>query len=135
MFGHDNPYLGTLAPSTGPLPLGAQAPTFYGGFLEAHYYFNPQNVALARFEQINVGQQTFNNAGAPGSNGNITAFTFGYRWYPIMFSRAGVALDWEYSRVRTIGQEPLSGDGSGTVADPTAAVWSNSIFFGIDFDF
>jgi hypothetical protein len=137
MYGHDNPYLGIpgLA-STVPLPLGAQAPTFYGGFLEAHYYFNPQNVALARFEQINVGQQAFSNIGdGSSSNGNITALTFGYRWYPIMFSRGGVALDGEFSRVRTIGQEPLGGISSGAVADPTAATWSNSIFFGIDFDF
>src|SRR5271155_3840518 len=137
MYGHDNPYLGIPGlPSTQPLPLGAQAPTFYGGFLEAHYYFNPQNVALARFEQINVGQQAFSNIGnGSSSNGNITGYTFGYRWYPIMFSRAGVALDWEYSRIRTIGENPLSGDGSGVVANPTAATWSNSIFFGIDFDF
>jgi hypothetical protein len=138
MYGHDNPYMGIpgLA-STQPLPAGAQATTFYGGFLEAHYYFNPQNVALARFEQINVGQQAFSNTGPgiSGSNGNITGVTFGYRWYPIMFSRAGVALDWEYSRIRTIGQEPLSGDGSGFVADSTAATWSNSLYFGIDFDF
>jgi len=138
MYGHDNPYLGQFGvPSTLPLPTGAQAPTFYGGFLEAHYYFNPQNVALARFEQINVGQQAISPAvsGISGSNGNITAVSFGYRWYPIMFSRAGVALDGEYSRVRTIGQEPESGDGSGVVGNPTAGVWSNSIYFGIDFDF
>ena len=138
MYGHDNPYLGIPGlPSTSALPPGAQAPTFYGGFLEAHYYFNPQNVALARFEQINVGQQAFSNIGTGGtsSNGNITGYTFGYRWYPIMFSRAGVALDWEYSRIRTIGQNPLSGDGSGVVASPTAATWSSSIYFGIDFDF
>jgi hypothetical protein len=136
MYGHDNPYLGTLVPSTAALPAGAQAPTFYGGFLEAHYYLNPQNVALARFEQINVGQQAFNNVGnGSGSNGNITAFSFGYRWYPIMFSRGGVALDGEYSRVRTIGEVPLSGDGDGTVANPFNAVWSSSIYFGIDFDF
>jgi hypothetical protein len=135
MYGHDNPYLGAGIPSTMPLPPGAQAPTFYGGFLEAHYYFNPQNVAMARFEQINVGQQAFLNSGGSSSNGNITAMSFGYRWYPIMFSRAGVALDWEFARVRTIGQEPLSGDGDGVIGNPTAATWSNSIFFGIDFDF
>jgi hypothetical protein len=137
MYGHDNPYLGAGIPSTAILPPGAQAPTFYGGFLEAHYYFNPQNVAMARFEQIAVGQQAFLNTGSgvTGSNGNITAMSFGYRWYPIMFSRAGVALDGEFSRVRTIGQEPLSGDGSGVVGVPNAAVWSNSYYFGIDFDF
>jgi hypothetical protein len=135
IYGHDNPYLGAGVPSTAPLPPGAQAPTFYGGFLEAHYYFNPQNVALARFEQINVGQQAFTNTSFGGSNGNITAVSFGYRWYPIMFSRAGVALDGEFSRVRTIGQEPESGNGTGVVGNPTGAVWSNSIYFGIDFDF
>ncbi len=137
MYGHDNPYLGTGLASNVPLPPGAQAPTFYGGFLEAHYYFNPQNVALARFEQICVGQQAFNNLGdGSSSNGNITAISFGYRWYPIMFSRAGVALDGEFSRVRTIGQQPLGGISTGAVpADPTAATWSNSIYFGIDFDF
>jgi hypothetical protein len=135
MYGHDNPYLGAGVPSTVPLPPGAQAPTFYGGFLEAHYYFNPQNVALARFEQIVVGQQAFTNTSFGGSNGNITAMSFGYRWYPIMFSRAGVALDGEFARVRTIGQEPLSGDGTGAVFNPTGAVWSNSYYFGIDFDF
>jgi hypothetical protein len=52
-----------------------------------------------------------------------------------MFSRAGVALDGEFSRVRTIGQEPESGNGTGVVGNPTGAVWSNSIYFGIDFDF
>jgi hypothetical protein len=137
MYGHDNPYLGAGIPSTAPLPPGAQAPTFYGGFLEAHYYFNPQNVALARVEQVNVGQQAFLNTGTgiTGSNGNISAFSVGYRWYPIMFSRAGVALDGEFSRVRTIGQEPLSGDGDGVIGNPTAATWSNSYYFGIDFDF
>jgi len=138
MYGHDNPYLGQFGvPAGSTLPAGAQAPTFYGGFLEAHYYFNPQNVALARFEQINVGQQAIapSVSGVSGSNGNITAVSFGYRWYPIMFSRAGVALDGEFSRVRTIGQEPESGNGSGFIGNPTAAVWSNSIFFGIDFDF
>jgi hypothetical protein len=139
MYGHDNPYLGItpgIASTQPTLPPGAQAPTFYGGFLEAHYYFNPQNVALARFEQISVGQQAFSNIGnGSSSNGNITAYSFGYRWYPIMFSRAGVALDWEYSRVRTIGQEPLSGDGDGVIASPFAATWSSSIYFGIDFDF
>jgi hypothetical protein len=134
MYGHDNPYLGQFGvPSNTPLPAGAQAPTFYGGFLEAHYYFNPQNVALARFEQIKVGQQALNTT--QGSLGNITAVSFGYRWYPIMFSRAGVALDGEFSRVRTIGAEPESADGDGTVGVPGAAVWSNSIYFGIDFDF
>jgi hypothetical protein len=135
MYGHDNPYLGIPGlPSTQPLPPGAQAPTFYGGFLEAHYYFNPQNVALARIEQISVGQQAFSSGTVNSSYGNVTAYSFGYRWYPMMFSRAGLAIDGEFSRVRSIGTAPLSGDG---VAPPTTndGLWSNSYFVGFDFDF
>jgi hypothetical protein len=138
MYGHDNPYLGAGVPSTAPLPIGAEAPTFYGGFLEAHYYFDPQNVALFRFEKVNVGQQGFvaASAGVPGSFGNVTAYSFGYRWYPIMFSRAGLALDAEYSRVKSIGIEPESGDGVGTVEPGyVGPVWSSSVYFGFDFDF
>jgi hypothetical protein len=134
MHGHDNAFLGTSTSSQGLLPAGAQAPSFNGGFLEAHYYLNPQNVILGRFEKINVGQQSFNTN--PGNFGNVTAYSVGYRWYPIMFSRAGVALDGEYSRTKSIGIIPESGDGTGAPPlFPTDGVWSSSIFFGIDFDF
>jgi hypothetical protein len=136
MHGHDNAFLGTATPSNSPtgLPAGAQAPTFNGGFLEAHYYFNPQNVALFRFEKINVGNQAF--VGTPGDFGNVTAYTVGYRWYPIMFSRAGVAFDAEYSLTKSIGIVPESGDGTGgPPLFPTDGVWSSSIFLGFDFDF
>jgi hypothetical protein len=134
MHGHDNAYLGTATTSQGPLPTGAQAPSFNGGFLEAHYYLNPQNVILGRVEKIAVGQQALNTN--PGNFGNVTAYSVGYRWYPIMFSRAGVALDGEYSRTKSIGIVPESGDGTGQPPlFPTDGVWSSSIFFGIDFDF
>ena len=134
MHGHDNAFLGTSTSSQGLLPAGAQAPSFNGGFLEAHYYLNPQNVILGRFEKINVGQQAFSSN--PGNFGNVTAYSVGYRWYPIMFSRAGIALDGEYSRTKSIGIIPESGDGTGAPPlFPTDGVWSSSIFFGIDFDF
>jgi hypothetical protein len=134
MHGHDNAFLGNSLSSQGSLPSGAQAPSFNGGFLEAHYYLNPQNVILGRAEKIAVGQQSFNTN--PGNFGNVTAYSVGYRWYPIMFSRAGVALDGEYSRTKSIGIVPESGDGTGiTPLFPTDGVWSSSIFFGIDFDF
>jgi hypothetical protein len=138
MHGHDNAYLGTGTQSFDTLPTGAQAPTFNGGFLEAHYYVDPQNVALFRYEKINVGTQAFSSAasGLPGNYGNVTAFTIGYRWYPIMFSRAGVAFDAEYSRTKSIGIVPESGDGTGAPPIfPTDGVWSSSIFLGFDFDF
>ena len=134
MYGHDNAYLGTATSSQGALPAGAEAPSFYGGFIESHYYLNPQNVILGRFEKINVGQQALTSN--PGNFGNVTAYSVGYRWYPIMFSRAGVALDGEYSRVKSIGIVPESGDGTGAPPlFPTDGVWSSSIYFGIDFDF
>ncbi|MFZ0884201.1 MAG: hypothetical protein WAN14_12450 [Candidatus Acidiferrales bacterium] len=134
MHGHDNAFLGTATSSQDPLPTGAQAATFNGGFLEAHYYFNPQNVALFRYEKINVGNQAF--VGTPGDYGNVTAYTAGYRWYPIMFSRAGVAFDAEYSISKSIGIVPESGDGTGgPPLFPTDGVWSSSIFLGFDFDF
>ena len=136
MYGHDNAYLGTSTPSnsSGGLPAGAQAPTFHGGFLEAHYYFNPENVVLFRFEKINVGSQAF--AGTPGNYGNVTAYSAGYRWYPIMLSRAGLAFDAEYSITKSIGIVPESGDGTGgPPLLPTDGVWSSSVFLGFDFDF
>ena len=39
----------------------------------------------------------------PGDTGNLNAFTIANRWYPIMFSRAGLALQQEYSFVRSNG--------------------------------
>jgi hypothetical protein len=138
MHGHDNAYLGTATASFDPLPAGAQAPTFNGGFLEAHYYLNPQNVALFRFEKVNVGTQAFSSAvsGLPGNYGNVVAYSMGYRWYPIMFSRAGFAIDAEYSRVKSIGIVPESLDGTGAPPLlPTDGVWSSSVFLGFDFDF
>jgi hypothetical protein len=49
----------------------------------------------------------------------------GYRWYPIMSSRAGFAFHNEYSWFRQRRSSPL------TATDLT----SNSLFFGFDFDF
>ncbi|MGA7921734.1 MAG: hypothetical protein WCA38_18895, partial [Candidatus Acidiferrales bacterium] len=123
MHGHDNAYLGTSTGSNTSLPLGAQAPTFNGGFIEAHYYLNPQNVVLFRFEKINVGTQAL--ASNPGDYGNVTAYSGGYRWYPIMFSRAGLAINAEYSISKSIGIVPESGDGTGNPPLlPTDGVWS-----------
>jgi hypothetical protein len=135
MHGHDNAYLGNSIPSnSGPLPSTSRAPSFNGGFLEAHYYVNPQLVFLGRYEKINVGQQA--DTGNPGNFGNVTAYSVGYRWYPIMFSRAGLAWHNEYSISKSIGIVPESGDGTGLPPlFPTQGVWSSSVFIGFDFDF
>jgi hypothetical protein len=137
MHGHDSAYLGNgIASNSGPLPSTSRAPSFNGGFLEAHYYVSPQLVFIGRFEKINVGQQA--DTGNPGSFGNVTAYSVGYRYYPIMFSRAGLAWHNEYSISKSIGIVPLSGDGTGLPPLPlpnSQNVWSSSIFIGFDFDF
>ena len=72
----------------------------------------------------------------PKTLGNIDAYTFGYRWYPIMFSRAGLAMVGELSFTKTIGTVPLSGDGVGLdPLTPGTAVWSTSVLLALDFDF
>lgn len=136
MHGHDNAYLGAGVPDSQALPAGSHAPTFNGGFLEGQYFVSPQLVLLGRFEKINVGQQA--NSANPGDFGNVTAYSVGYRWYPIMFSRAGVAWHNEYSISKSIGIVPLSGDGTGLPPLPfpnSQNVWSSSVFIGFDFDF
>src|SRR3984885_7441667 len=137
MHGHDSAYLGTGLPDTAGLPPGAKAPTFNGGFIEGQYFVNPQLVFFGRFEKIGVTQQAFVNEGAvPGNFGDVTAYSVGYRYYPIMFSRGGVAWHNEYSISKSIGIVPLSGDGSGLPPLlPTNGVWSSSVFIGFDFDF
>ncbi len=136
MHGHDSAYLGTGTPDTGPLPTGAHAPSFNGGFIEGQYFVNPQLVFFGRFEKIDVGQQAF--SGTPGDYGNVTAYSVGYRYYPIMFSRAGLAWHNEYSISKSVGIVPESGDGTGLPPLPfpnSQNVWSSSIFIGFDFDF
>jgi hypothetical protein len=134
MHGQDNVFLGTGTPANLPeaLPPGAKAPTWNGGFVETHYTWSPQLILIARYEGIRLSQQAF-PIGTPLSNGvpltsdfgNTDAAVFGYRWYPIMISRAGLALHMEYARVRTRGAAPVSG------LDQT----TNSFMLGMDFAF
>jgi len=134
LHGYDNVYLGTATPSNAPLPTGAHAPTWNGGFLEAHYYYSPQLVFIGRYELIRMDQQALSSN--PGNQSNIDAYSVGYRWYPIMFSRAGLAFHNEVSTTKSIGIVPLSLDG--VLLAPSAAngkVWSTSLFVGFDFAF
>jgi hypothetical protein len=137
MHGHDNVFLGTGLPSSGgvaSLPSGAKAPSWNGGFVEFGYYVSPQFVVIGRWETIHMQTQALPTN--PGNFGNQDGYSIGYRWYPIMFSRAGLAFHAEYSITRTIGWIPLSGDGVGLPPpSPTDSVWSSSVFLGFDFDF
>jgi hypothetical protein len=134
LHGYDNVYLGTATPVGDTLPTGAKAPTWNGGFLEAHYYWNERFVFLGRYETIRMSQQAL--ATSPQNLGNVDAYSAGFRWNPFMFSRAGLALHGEWSISRNVGAVPLSGDGVGLPPlIPGSTVWSNSVLLALDFDF
>jgi len=125
MHGYDNVFLGNSVPANQPslLPLGAVAPTFNGGFVEAHYNPNTRLIFLARYELDRMSRQA--NPSIPTNAGNLDTWTVGYRWYPIMSPRAGLAWLQEYSRISNAGAAPLSGKDD----------FHNSYLMGFDFDF
>jgi hypothetical protein len=131
---NDNVYLANGIAAGTPLTPGQQNAIWNGGFIECHYYWNPQLVFLGRYELVRMSQQ-----GDPlnaGTTGNIDAYSVGFRWYPFMFSRAGLAWHTEYSITKSIGIIPLSLDGSNLLpATNTTPVWSSSVFAGFDFAF
>ena len=104
------------------LPTTARAPTWNGAFVETHYVYNPQLIFIQRSEWVRMSQQA--NTTNPSNLGNIDNYVFGFRWMPIMTSRAGFAWHNEYSWIRQQGFAP---DGT--------ALTSSSLMSGFDFDF
>lgn len=127
LHGNDNAYLASSTPSNSPLLDGARDASWNGGFLETHYYLNPQMVFTQRVEAIRMSQQAFPDM--PSTLGNVDAYSFGTRWYPFMFSRAGLAVHGEYSLVKTVSAGQLPSEGA------TANIWTSSLLFALDFDF
>jgi hypothetical protein len=126
--------LGIHAQDDKALAGGTRDAKWNSGLVELHYYVNPQLMFVHRSEIVRMSQQS--DAATEKKLGNIDAFTFGYRWYPIMFSRAGLAFLGEVSFTKTIGTVPLSGDGVGLdPLTPTTPVRSTSVLFALDFDF
>jgi hypothetical protein len=125
MHGQDNVFLGNNVAANQPfnLPLGAAGPTWNGGFVEAHYTYNPKLIVFGRFETVQMSRQA--NPTTRRNLGDVRVWTAGYRWYPIMSSRAGLAWHQEYSISRTVGTAPLTG------RDDT----NSSFLMGFDFDF
>ncbi len=121
--GWDSAYFGTSTPANMALPPGAQAPSWNGGFVEAHYVFNPQLILIQRDEFVRMSQQALGTT--PGNWGNTNAYTFGFRYYPFMFSRAGFAYHAEYALVQRDGAAPIT----------FTQLDSSSVFLGFDFDF
>ena len=108
------------------LPVGAKGPSWNGAFVETHYVYSPQLIFIQRSEWVRMSQQGIASvqAGNPSNFGNIDNYLIGYRYMPIMTSRAGFAWHNEYSWIRYRGLAP---DGS----DLT----SSSLMLGFDFAF
>lgn len=135
LHGYDNAYLANgIASNSGPLPAGLQSASWNGGFLEAEYVISPQWVIIGRYEMIRMDQQA--NTANPGAQSNLDAFTVASRWNPFMFSRAGLAIQQEYSWVRSNGVTNQGGAfGSTCFTVAPCHISSSSLFFGFDFDF
>jgi hypothetical protein len=134
MYSSDNAYLATSTAFNATLPTGARSATWNSAFLEGHEYLSARFVFTQRAEIIRMTQQALPST--PSTLGDIDAYSFGLRWNPFMFSRAGVAMHAEYSLTRTAGAVPLSLDGVGLPPlNPTSNVWSTSLLFAFDFAF
>jgi hypothetical protein len=121
--GSDSRYFGTSTPANMPLPPGARSATWNGYLVETHFVYSPQLIFIQRSEWERMSQQSI--PGTPSNLGNIDMYTFGYRYYPIMTSRAGFALHNEYSWVRQRGTAP----------DAATDLTSSSLLLGFDIDF
>jgi hypothetical protein len=130
VHGWDNAFLGTGTAANAPLPMGARAPTWNGGFVETHFTYSPQLVFVQRSEIVRMSRQVFSTD--PRDLGDVDAFSFGLRYYPFMFSRAGLAVHTEYSLVRSYkSASPLPTSTSPFGPDLRAS----SVFVGLDFAF
>jgi hypothetical protein len=127
MHGNDNAYLASDTPNNAPLLDGARDASWNAGFLETHFYINQQLVLTQRVEAVRMSQQAFSDL--PNDLGNVDAYSFGTRWYPFMYSRAGLAVHGEYSLVKTVSPGQLASESS------TINIWTSSLLFALDFDF
>ena len=127
MHGQDNAFLGNGVAANDPasLPAGAAGPTWNGGFVEAHYTVNPQFIFTGRYELVHMSRQANAALATTPNLGNVDSFTVGYRWYPIMFSRAGLAFHNEYAQAKTGNTSILTGSNQ----------TSRSVMVGFDFDY
>jgi hypothetical protein len=116
---------------------GPDKPTWTNALLEAHYVATPRFLVQGRYELTRMSKQgDVADPATPKTLGDADAFAVGFRYYPFMFSRDGMALHGEFAMTRTTGLAPLSGDGSGVdPTDPATKVWSRSLLLAFDFAF
>lgn len=94
----DNVFLanGVPANDAGSLPAGAQGVLWNTGTFEAHYTYSPKLFFLVRYELARITRQPVAGL-SPSDLGNADVITVGYRYYPFMHSRAGLAWHQEFA--------------------------------------
>jgi hypothetical protein len=118
----DSAYLGTNTVATDPLPTGARKPIWNGALFESHFMYNPQFILIQRVELVRMSQQALPvvagsgpyvagvSTSVPTANfGNEDVYTFGWRYYPFISSRAGFAFHNEYAFSHQVGTSPVTG--------------------------
>src|SRR5882762_3717814 len=118
----DNVYLGNGTGANATLPDGARGPQWNTGTFEAHYTYSPKLFFLGRYELVRMSQQSL--ADTPSDVGDADVFTVGYRYYPFMHSRAGLAWHQEFATGRFRKTSESGQDQR-----------NNSYFMGLDFAF
>jgi hypothetical protein len=118
----DNVYLGNNLSPNDTLPVGAHGPIWNTATFEAHYTYSPQLIVIGRYELVRMSQQALDTN--PSDLGNLDVFTIGYRYYPFMHSRAGLAWHQEFATLK-----------SRLTSDTGQDQRSSSYFMGFDFAF
>jgi hypothetical protein len=118
----DNVYLGNALSPNDTLPVGAHGPIWNTATFEAHYTYSPQLIVIGRYELVRMSQQALDSN--PSELGNLDVFTIGYRYYPFMHSRAGLAWHQEFATLK-----------SRLTSDTGQDQRSSSYFMGFDFAF
>jgi hypothetical protein len=117
----DNKYLATSTAADGiaTLPAGARNATWNGALFESHFMYNPQFIIIQRVELVRMSQQALPidstalftpGVSVPSADfGNENVYTFGFRYYPFISSRAGFAFHNEYAYSHQVGTSPVTG--------------------------
>ncbi len=123
------------------LPIGSQAPVWNGVTFEARYVYSPQLIFIADYELEKMSQQAdgpgftgLNPTGAPGPSpsnlGNINNYNALIRYNPFMTSRAGLAIQLEYTLFHQNGTGPVS-----PITGFSTSTNSNELLFALDIDY
>jgi len=123
------------------LPVGSRAAIWNGYTFEARYVFNPQMIFIAHYDAERMSQQA-NGPGytglgptgiagpSPSSLGNINLWDVLFRYNPFMSSRAGMAIQPEFTVFQQTGTGPTNPvTGLGTTEH------SSELLIALDFAF